>query len=211
MVSNILPTGFNIGTQSISVPTNKTGGTAVGITAATSVANGQPITQTRPFSAMTVENLSYEQRSVPKALTGAGHASHATTATPGTFAYNQVAGTYLIRTYCDTITGSGNTALQSAGGEQHLQRRGLKQKELGASLLAAHRAGYWEPIGIARQRTNWSTTPTALTNTFKSTTNNSTDSDDQALYVTYRSVPGELVYRDGSPSPILDDYKAITG
>jgi hypothetical protein len=208
MVSRILPTGYNIGTQSISVPTDKDGGVAVGITAATSVSAGQPLTQTRPFSKLGTESLAYTRRSEPVAISG-GAMDVQKAYAAGTFAYDQVA--FLMRTYSSTVNGVANTTLLYNGNEQHRQRRYLKQKDMGASLLAAHRAGYWQPLGIANQRSNWSTSPTALSNTFTSTTNNAVDSDDQGIYVTFRSIPGELVYMEGSLTPKQDDYKAITG
>ncbi len=208
----VLPSGYNVGTTGThtGTPVQKVGGVAIGITNATTVTTGSPFTLTMPvMSVLTTTKLS-ERRSVPKALSGTAHTYSAQKAlTSGTFAYDPNA--FLIRGYSTTVNGIANTSLLINGNEQFRQRRALKLKSFGAKTSTAWLAGYFSFTGVVNQRTNWTTAPSALNDTFKSTTNNGTNADDQAQYVTYRSVPGELVYLQGSTVPFQDDYKAVTG
>jgi hypothetical protein len=114
--------------------------------------------------------------------------------------------------YTTMINGLANTKLKIVGGDGFRQRRAIKLKDRGAKYGTAFRAGYFNFTGVTAQRTNWSTAPTALTNMFTSTTSNSTDADDQAQYVTWRTEPGELTYMGASGvKPYTDNYKAKTG
>lgn len=218
----MLPSGYVVSATGVygNYPTEKVnGGTAIGITDATSTTVG---TFTRTFPVRTAASDGIpNRRNLVVELSGVAHAYSTQKArSSGTFAYGDAPTAYvpIIRRYTATINGTATTAVLLTGNEQHRLRRGLKQKDLGAATVTAWAAGYFRwnrAVGVGASATNkrspWSTTPTALTNTFKSTTNSSTDSDDQAIYVTYRSVPGELVYLQGPLTPYQDDYKAITG
>lgn len=205
----LLPTGYVVGTNGVYnvSPTEQIGGAAFGITDATTVTAGKPLTYVMPIK----DNVGKigNGRSLPIALSGVNHV-YATqkTVSAGTFAYE----TYspVIRTVSTTLNGIANTALLINGNSGSRLRRSLVQKSRGIGYGTAFRAGYFRFTKIAGQRNNWSVAPSALNATFKSTTSNSTDSDDQALYVTYRSIPGELVYMHGSLDPKQDDYKAKT-
>jgi hypothetical protein len=63
-------------------------------------------------------------------------------------------------------------------------------------------------MGISGQRTNWSTAPSTNNVNYVLPTNNGSNADDQAIYVTYRSVPGELVYMYGTLDAKMKDYPA---
>ena len=55
----------------------------------------------------------------------------------------------------------------------------------------------------------WHGLPPTSNNTFYVLpTNNASNADDQAQFVTYKAVPGELVYLYGAPNPVLKDYPA---
>jgi hypothetical protein len=150
------------------------------------------------------------RRSVPVALSGTFHTYSAQKAlSAGTFAYDPNA--FLIQGYSTTINGIANNALLFTDGDQFRLRRALIQKSWGYKYSTAIRAGYFSFTKIAGKRTNWSTAPSSLNDTFRSTTNNGNASSDEAQYVTFRSVPGELTYMDGSRNPITDEYPAITG
>tara|TARA_R110002167_G_scaffold221615_1_gene426526 strand:- start:790 stop:1335 length:546 start_codon:yes stop_codon:yes gene_type:complete len=82
-----------------------------------------------------------------------------------------------------------------------------RQKSYGANTTTQIRAGKFDPTGIDGQRSNFSVAPTALNNTFKSTTSNVTDSSDGAIFGGANST-GELVYMYGALSPIQADYPA---
>jgi hypothetical protein len=70
----------------------------------------------------------------------------------------------------------------------------------------AIRAGYWNIY-----TGTWSTTPTTAVDNFWDIANDTTSSTstDQAATPT-RSVPGELTYKLGQPSPVSVDYPAKT-
>lgn len=204
----LLPSGYAVGTtgNSITSPTEQLGGVMIGITTATAVTTGNPVTQT--FNVRDTAETP-NRRVVPVAASGAAHAFSTQKAyTSGTFAYNQ--SEFLIRTHADTINGVASNVLLINGNESGRLRRSLKQNAWGAKTSTAWRAGYFSFLRIAGQRTNWTTAPTANNATFKSTTNNGTDSSDEAIYVTFRSVPGELTYMRGEAHPFTDEYAAVT-
>lgn len=210
----MLPSGYVVSTTGVytNYPTEKVnGGTALGITNSTSVTTN-PITKIFPVINAASDGIP-NRRSIPVEASGVNHAYNAAkTLTSGTFAYNGSG--ILIRTVSTQINGSANTALQINGNEQHRLRRSLRQKSWGAKTTTAWRAGYFRwtrTSGSSNVRSAWSTTPAALNENFVLTTNNGSNSDDTAQYVTFRSIPGELVYLQGSLTPYQDDYKAITG
>lgn len=206
----ILPTGFVVGTKGVYnvVPTEEIGATILGITSATSTGGKLPVTQTFQFNSAIHQNrLNF---SVPVAVSGTLHTYSAQKAySSGTFAYKQRA--FMINGYTTAINGVANTSLAIPGAEFIKNRRALRQKSWGYKYSTAIRNRYFSFTKISGQRTNWSTAPSSLNETFRSTTNNAVDSDDQAMYVTFRSIPGELTYMQGGKNPFSDDYKAVTG
>jgi len=190
----LLPTGIIVGTKShASPPVEVVSSLIAGVSTSLAL---------RDLSASVGNG-----RSVVIEASGSSHSYSAQKAyTAGTFAYE--ADTQIIRGVTTSINGVASTAAKLTSSEEYLQRRSLVQKDRGASYATAIRAGYFSFTGVINQRTPWTTPPAALSNTFKSTTSNSTDSDDQGIFVTYRSVPGEFVFMNGSPNPILADYPA---
>ena len=57
----------------------------------------------------------------------------------------------------------------------------------------------------------FSTGPASASAAYVLPTDNTSDAVDHAIFVTYKAIPGELAYLDGSPNPIQDQYKAKTG
>ncbi len=206
----ILPTGYVVGTRGVYnvTPTEDLGGVALGITDATPATAGKPVTQT--FSIVGNLTNTGNRRSVPIQASGTAHTYSAQRAmNGGTFAFANPSG-YLIRGFSTTINGSASTSLLINGNEGFRLRRDHKLKSWGYKYSTAIRAGYFRFTKISGQRTPWSVAPSSLNETFRSTTNNATDAVDQTTYVTYRSIPGELVYLQGGLNPFLDDYKAQT-
>jgi len=207
----LLPTGYVVSCRGTGVaPLEQIGGVAMGITDATTVTTGSPFTQTFSVKdAITSSTMSTRRNRVAEA-SGTYHTYSAQKAlSAGTFAYNQDA--FLIHGYSTTINGISNNSLLFTGGDSYRQRTALKQKSWGYKYSTAIRAGYFSFTKIAGKRTNWTTAPSSLNDTFRSTTNNAVASSDEAQFVTFRSVPGELTYMDGSRNPITDEYPAITG
>lgn len=207
----LLPTGYVVSCRGTGVPPlEQLGGCAMMITDATTVTSGSPYTQTLNLKDTITNSLVSTRRSRPIEASGTYHAYSAQKAlAAGTFAYDPNA--FLISGYSTTVNGITNTSLQIVGAESFRQRTALKQKSWGYKYSTAIRAGYFSFTKISGKRTNWTTAPSALNDTFRSTTNNAVASSDEAQFVTFRSVPGELTYMDGSRNPITDEYPAITG
>lgn len=206
----VLPTGYVIGTRGVTIPVEQIGAVALGITDASTVTTGNPYTQTLSIKDSITTSVVSTRRSRPIEASGTYHTYSAQKAlSAGTFAYNPNA--FLISGYSTTINGIANTSLQITGDDGFRQRTALKQKSWGYKYSTAIRAGYFSFTKISGKRTNWTTNPSSLNDTFRSTTNNAVASSDEALYVTFRSVPGELTYMDGGLHPFTDEYAAITG
>lgn len=190
-----------------SSPTEKIGGVVVGITSATTVTAGSPLTKVFPVINNASDGL--DTGNFPVEASGTAHAFSAKAAVSGgTFAYKQ--SQFMIRGIATKINNITNSAILSNGNEEHVQRRHITLKQKGAKTMTAYAAGYWNPLGISGQRTNWSTAPASANVAYVLPTNNASTADDQAIYVTYRTIPGELVYMYGAINPKQDDYKALT-
>lgn len=113
----------------------------------------------------------------------------------GTFSYsNQKPVAKRVTT---TLSGVSNTVLRS-GADQPGLIRSIHKLEVVRTrrLTTAIRAGDWNIYSGS-----FSTPPTVAVDTLAT---------DEAATPT-RSVPGELVYKTGAPTPVQDNYKAKTG
>jgi hypothetical protein len=150
------------------------------------------------------------RRSKAVAISGAAHTYSAQKAlSAGTFNYESTG--YLIRGFSTSINGIANNSLLLMGNEAFRLRRDRIQKSWGYKFGTAIRAGYFSFSRVAGKRTPWTTDPSSLNDTFRSTTNNAVVADDQAMFVTYRSIPGEYVFMAGPLAPATGDYSAISG
>lgn len=113
----------------------------------------------------------------------------------GTFSYNNQSP--IAKRVTESLSGVTNTVLQS-GADQPGLIRSIHKLEVVRTrrLTTAIRAGYWNIYSGT-----WSTNPTVAVDTFAT---------DHAATPT-RSVPGELTYKTGAPTPVNNDYKAKTG
>lgn len=188
-----------------SSPTEKLdGGTIVGITSASDTTNG-PITQTFPLTSNAIDG-SVRQVLVLEA-SGTAHAYSAQKAyAGGTFAYVQ--NQFMIRTVATKVNNVASTVLSINGEVANRPHTLISNKSKGAKTSTAHRSGYWRPMGISAQRTNWSTAPATNNVNYVLPTNNSSNAVDQGQFVTYRSVPGELAYMYGAIDAATVDYPA---
>jgi len=203
----LLPTGVIVvptGANKELTPVEVKGGVMVGVTSATTTTAGSPITETFEFK----KNAIKAAFSKPKQTTSANSSYNATTSmtSGGTFAYNQ--SQFMIRNSATKINNSSSNVLLINVMADNYQHRNVSNKSKGAKTSTAWRAGYWLSVGIAGQRTNWSTDPSSNNVNYVQPTDNTSNADDDAIYVTYKSVPGELAYMDGSANPIQDEYKA---
>jgi hypothetical protein len=203
----LLPSGYIYATTgNYNLPTEKVdGGTVVGVTSATNTTTG-PITRTFPLTSNAIEG-SIDRRVVVVAASGAAHAYSATKAyAAGTFAYDQ--DQFMIRTVATKINNVASTLLSINGLPKNRPHTLISNKSKGAKTSTAHRSGYWNGVGVANQRTNWSTPPSSNNVSYVLPTNNASNADDQGQFVTYKSVPGELAYMYGAIDPKLKDYPA---
>jgi hypothetical protein len=120
--------------------------------------------------------------------------------TSGTWAY-QAAAKYIVMRSSITIAGVSNLFLRSGANYQSGMRAINSVTALrDPGTAAALRANYFNPLGVTRQVTNWTTDPTA-SNDFAAM-----GAEDAPTI----SKPGELTYKDGSSPPENADYSART-
>lgn len=180
------------------------GGVAIGVTTVT----GSAITSSL---ALRTVNPAGEQKMnrVKSAATGAQNIAAATSG--GRLSYDAPR-EFIINGFSTKVNGSTSSALAFASTPSGTNRKGVQSSVhmLGVAYKTAFAAGYWRVLGIAGQRTNWSTGPTTLATTYyKSTTNASTTAVDKA--VSSLTVPGNLLYRSGSPSATIKSYPPFFG
>jgi len=206
----LLPTGIIVvptGADKTVTPSEVIGGVVIGVSSATDTSAGSPITEQFLFKKNGIKAV----YSAPIEATGVGSSYNATTAisSTGTFAYDQ--SQFMIKGVATKINNTASVALAIGGMSDNRPHKNDSNKSKGAKTSTAHRAGYWRSLGVANQRTNWSTDPSTNNVNYVLTTNNGSNAVDQAIFVTYKAIPGELAYLDGSANPIQDEYKPRSG
>lgn len=213
----MLPSGYVVSTTGVytSFPAERIGAVVYGLTSATTTTGKRAgALQTLPIQSGVPSIPSATRKTRPIAVSGTNHTYSAQKAyTAGTFYYDGGRSQMLINRYSTKINNVASTLLSVTGGDAFRQRRNIKNKDRGSSYGAAIRAGYFSFTKVSGSRRPWTNAsyPAALTNSFQSTTSGS-NSDDQAMYVTWRTVPGELQYLHGSGLGVkLADYPAHNG
>ena len=182
----------------------KVGGVVIGITSATTVTAGSPVTKV--FDLKTQGTDGVDRRTAPKDTDITVTALAAT----GTFAYDQSAFIFIGNQANNNINGTASTALTLNGRESARDNERSSLTPIGAKTLTAFAARYWQPLGISAQRTNWSTDPTAMNVADYDDGDTSTATTvDNAIGT--KAVPGELAYMYGALDANQDAYKARTG
>ncbi len=156
-------------------------------------------------------NPAGEQKGNRVRVATTGSQNIATATSGGRLSYDPVR-EFLFNGYSTKINGSTSTVLATAGTLSGTSRKIVQSSVhmLGAAYSTAILAGFWRPLGIANQRTNWSTAPTSMVGTnYKSTTNAATTAVDKA--VPSLTVPGNLLYRTGSPNVTVKTYPPFFG
>jgi len=162
------------------------------------------------------------------ALTGTASATGVQTAMgSGTLAYQPTADDpqFLIRGYSSKLNNTTSSMLRFVASDtqwRQANKRG-RQKAYGSKSVTALTDGAWDATGISTQRSNWNSSASSsvtsgvvatLSDTFKLTTDNTTNSSDDAICNVRSSTGadrGELVYMFGARLPKQDDYKQKTG
>jgi hypothetical protein len=205
-----LPSGYVVSTTGNYGNVNqKVGGVSIGLSSATSTSAGNPIT--RAFSVKDQAIVRGRNRPIKRTAAGGTYNATHTLSSTETFAYDQTVSDWTVMRMGTTLNGTSSTVLRYSASGPYMARRNIRLKSIGANTSTAFRAGYLRYAGVSQQRNPWSTQPGSGVNNFVSTTSNSTVADDQAIFVTYMSVPGELVYMNGAINPVTDEYAARDG
>jgi hypothetical protein len=202
----LLPSGYIVATTGNSnFPKEKAnGGVIVGITSATSVLTS-PITRIFPLTLNAIDGIVRTVLVLP--ASGASHAYSAQKAlAAGTFSFNQQQP--MIKNVTTKINNIASTLLSINGMPYNRPHTLVSNKSKGAKTSTAHRSGYWRYLKISGQRTLWSTPPASNNVFYVLPTNNASNADDQTQFVTYKAIPGELVYMYGALNPIVKRYPA---
>ena len=203
-------------------PVQKEGGTAIGITDASTVTTGSPITKT--FNLRDNANEGAVKRSRVVAIDGGTQATPVgvtgvqTAKGSGTIAFDPgVAGHtiengngWIIRGWANYINNVSNTAIYFQSSDDGT-RKALNTtfRQHGAATATAIRARYWNPVGISGERGNWSTYPSAANEVYRDSSGGGALSA-LAEYPTL-AIPGELVYLETGKTPTQADYPAKNG
>ena len=189
-------------------PTEKIGGVVIGVTSATTVTAGEPITKVFDLKTQGTDGAVGGRRTSPKDTASTVEAKGASI---GTFAYDQVAFMLRGNQASNKINNSASTELKINGNGDDRDNERSSVKPIGGKTLTAFAARYWQPLGITDQRTNWSTAPTAMNvaNFLDPATGSATAVPDGAIGT--EAIPGELAYMHGAKDAKQDDYKARTG
>jgi hypothetical protein len=183
----------------------KVGGVVIGITSATTVTAGSPVTKV--FDLKTQGTDGVDRRTAPKDTDITVTALAAT----GTFAYDQSAFIFIGNQANNNINGTASTALTLNGRESARDNERSSLTPIGAKTLTAWRNGSFEYLGVSAQRTPWgSGTPDPMNAADYDDGDTSTATTvDNAIGT--KAVPGELAYMYGALDANQDEYKARTG
>ena len=204
-----IPSTYKVSTtdNTDTTPTEKIGGVVIGITSATTVTVGEPVTKV--FDLKTQGTDGVDRRTAPKDTASTVEAKGAAT---GTFAYDQVAFMLRGNQASNKINNSASTELTINGNGDDRDNERSSVKPIGAKTSTAWRDGSFEYLGVSAQRTPWgSGTPGPMNaaNFYDPVADDATSVPDGAVGTD--AIPGELAYLYGALDPKQDDYKARTG
>jgi hypothetical protein len=180
------------------------GGVAIGVTTST----GSAITSSLAIRTL---NPAGEKKANRVQASSGGAQNIATATAGGRLSYDPVR-EFIMHGFSTKINGTASTVLATTATPSGSKRKPVQGSVhmLGVAYRTAIAAGYWRPLGIANQRTLWSTAPTTMATTnYKSTTNAATTAVDKA--VPSLAVPGNLVYRTGAPNVVIKAYAPFFG
>ena len=183
----------------------KVGGVVIGITSATTVTAGSPVTKV--FDLKTQGTDGVDRRTAPKDTDITVTALAAT----GTFAYDQSAFIFIGNQANNNINGTASTALTLNGHESARDNERSSLTPIGAKTLTAWRNGSFEHLGVSAHRTPWgSGTPDPMNAADYDDGDTSTATTvDNAIGT--QAVPGELSYMYGAIDASGANYSERTG
>ena len=210
-----IPSTYTVAPTGGAFTTEKIGGVVIGITSATTVTAGSPVTKV--FDLKTQGTDGVDRRTAPKDTTAVASAAPNTVGAlgsgVGTFAYDQSAFILVGNQANNKINNSTSTALTLNGHEGARDNERSSLAAIGAKTSTAWTAGNWRPLGVSAQRTNWSSGPDAIfthaeSGYYQGDSAANTTVDDA---IGTQAVPGELAYMHGALDAKQDDYKERTG
>ena len=200
-----IPSNYKVSTtdNSDTSPTEAVGGTVIGITSATDVTAGQPVTRTWNVTDNAIDGV--DRRTKPVDVDATVEAL----STTGTFAYDQVSFIFRGNQASNTINGTASTLLTINGNESRRDSERSTLAPVGAQTSTAWRNGSYEALGVAGQRHPWkSGIPDTMTGTnFHDGFGSATTVDDS---IGTTAVPGELTYMYGAITANTGEYDART-
>lgn len=180
------------------------GGVAVGV----STTSGSAITSSLAIRSV---NPAGEQKGNRVRSSSTGSQNIAAATSGGRLSYDPTR-EFILHGFSTKINGTASNVMAFASTPSGTNRKAVQPKVgmIGVAYKTAILAGYWRPLGISGQRTNWSTAPTTMVGTnYKSTTNAATTASDKA--VSSLTVPGNLVYRTGAAAAVVKAYAPFFG
>ena len=198
-----IPSVYKRNTSGGAFTSQKVGGVVIGITSATTVSVGEPVTKV--FDLRTQGTDGVDRRTAPKDTAATVEALAAT----GTFAYDQVAFMLRGNQSSNTINASASTELQINGNGDDRDREHSSLTPIGAKTSTAWRANFFNPIGISGSRSPWDSAPGPMNAAnYQDAVGGVTTVDDA---VGTRAIPGELAYMYGAIVANTGEYSAMTG
>lgn len=200
-----IPSTYKVAPTGGAFTTEKIGGVVIGITSATTVTAGNPVTKVFDLKTQCTDGV--DRRTAPKDTAATVEALAAT----GTFAYDQSAFILIGNQANNKINNSASTALTLNGRESARDNERSSLTPIGAKTSTAWRDGSFEYLGVSAQRTPWgSGTPDPMNaaNYADGDTSSATTVDDA---VGTQAVPGELAFMYGALIPNTGEYSARTG
>ena len=201
-----IPSTYKVAPTGGAFTTEKIGGVVIGITSATTVTAGEPVTKI--FDLKTQGTDGVDRKTAPKDTAATVEAKGAAT---GTFAYDQSAFIIIGNQANNKINNSASTALVLNGNDSSAHNERSSLTPVGAKTSSAWRNGSFEYLGVSEQRTPWgSGTPDPMNAADYSDgdTGSATTVDDA---VGTQAVPGELAFMYGALVPNTGEYSERTG
>lgn len=199
-----IPSVYKRNTVGGAFTAQKIGGVVIGVTSATTVTEGEPVTKV--FDLKTQGTDGVDRRTAPKDTAATVEALAAT----GTFAYDQVAFMLRGNQSSNTINASASTELQINGNGDDRNRERSSLTPIGAKTSTAWRDGSFEYLGVSAQRTPWgSGTPGPMNAANYQDAVGGVTTVDNAVGT--RAIPGELAYMYGAIVANTGEYSAMTG
>ena len=202
-----IPSTYKLSTtdNTDTTPTEKIGGVVIGVTSATTVTAGEPITKVFDLKTQGTDGVAGGRRVTPKDTASTIESKGSGT---GTFAYDQVAFMLRGNQSSNKINNVASTNLQINGNERMRDREHSSLTPIGAKTSTAWRANFFNPLGVSASRSPWDSAPGPMNAANYQDAVGGVTTVDNAVGT--RAIPGELAYMYGSVLANTGEYSAMT-